>query len=238
MYDAEIAGERWTFGTSGYLFQSNKLMYDRKTQTLWQTLTGEPVIGKLAFSGLRLKLLPVTVTTWAGWLSEHPDTTVLSQRTGFRYTYEKPGTPGSQYFEYYASSDLMFPPYLQSGALPPKSDVFGLEIGAAAKAYPADVLARERIVNDLVGGRAIVVVADRSGRDARAYLRGGHTFALGAMAGELTDEAGATWLARDDALVMKDDDTAAMLDRIPGYIAFWFGWFASRPHTEVYQAGM
>jgi hypothetical protein len=234
VYDAEIAGERWTFGTSGYLRQSNKLMYDRKTRTLWQSITGEPVIGKLAYSGIRLKLLPVTVATWADWLSEHPDTTVLSEQTGFPYRYEKPGTPGSQYLEYYSSPDLMFPSYLRSGALRDKSDVFGLEVGASAKAYPVAALAGERVVNDTVGGLNVVIVADGHGGSARAYSRGGHTFSPGATGGELADETGAVWLARDDRLT-KRDSPATAFERIPGYVAFWFGWYALRPHTEVYQ---
>ncbi len=234
MYDAEIGGERWTFGTSGYLRQGNKLMYDRKTRTLWQSITGEPVIGKLAYSGMRLRLLPVTVAAWADWLSEHPDTTVLSEHTGFPYRYEKPGTPGSQYLEYYSSPDLMFPPYLRSGALRDKSDIFGLEAWGAAKAYPLAALATERVVNDTVGGMDVVVVAGESGNNVRAFRRGGHTFAFGTSSEELTDESGRIWLIEEHRLVRKGDAETA-LERVAGYVAFWYGWYAFRPHTEVYE---
>ena len=209
-------------------------MYDRKTQSLWQSFTGEPVIGRLAYSGLRLRLIPISVTTWADWLAEHPDTTVLSDQTGFRFTYEKPGTPGSQYFEYYASPDVMFPAYVQSTSLPPKSDVLGLEIGGNAKAYPVAVLARQRVVNDVLGGTGIVIAADSEGRDAKAYLAQGHVFLQGAKDREIVDEAGEAWLVADDALVMRGDSSVT-LERISGYVAFWFGWYASRPHTEVYE---
>ena len=92
MYDAELDGQDVTFGTSGFLYQNNKLMYDRPTDTLWHSLTGEPVIGELAHSGKKLNRFPVTVTTWQEWLEQHPDTTVLSLDTGF----EKSGDPSKK----------------------------------------------------------------------------------------------------------------------------------------------
>ena len=57
-------GETYTFGSSGFLFRSNKLMYDRQTRTLWNQLTGEPVLGQLVGTGVKLNLLPVVFTTW------------------------------------------------------------------------------------------------------------------------------------------------------------------------------
>ena len=82
MYSAKINGEPTTFGTSGMLYQSNKLMYDRTTNSLWNQFTGEPIAGPLASSGMRLPYFASVVTTWEDWLAEHPDTTVLSLETG------------------------------------------------------------------------------------------------------------------------------------------------------------
>jgi hypothetical protein len=64
VYSAKLDGERVTFGTSGLLYRSNKLMYDRKTNTLWRQFTGEPVVGGLADSGIRLSIFPVVLTQW------------------------------------------------------------------------------------------------------------------------------------------------------------------------------
>ena len=94
MYDAEFDDKVWSFGTSGWLWQSNKLMYDRFTNTLWHSLTGEPVIGELAGSDLRPPMLPVTVLSWEEWVARYPDSTVLSLDTGHRRTYNAPGQPG------------------------------------------------------------------------------------------------------------------------------------------------
>ncbi len=62
-------------------------MYDRGTRTLWQSMTGEPVMGELADSGIKLELLPVTLTTWDEWREQNPETTVLSVDTGFSRPY-------------------------------------------------------------------------------------------------------------------------------------------------------
>ena len=82
MYSTEINGEVTEFGTSGWLYQSNKLMYDRATNTLWHQFLGEPVIGELVGSGIALDIIPNTLTTWGDWVSAHPDTTVLDVETG------------------------------------------------------------------------------------------------------------------------------------------------------------
>ena len=82
MYSTELDGEILEFGTSGFLYQSNKLMYDRKTNSLWHQFRGEPVIGELAHSGITLEVIPVALTTWEDWVSSHPDTTVLDLETG------------------------------------------------------------------------------------------------------------------------------------------------------------
>ena len=79
MYSTTVDGEVISFGTSGFLYQSNKLMYDRKTNSLWHQFRGEPVTGELADSGIVLHVIPVSLTTWGEWLASHPDTTVLGR---------------------------------------------------------------------------------------------------------------------------------------------------------------
>ena len=85
MYSAnipEISDQPVEFGTSGLLYQSNKLMYDRETLTLWRQFTGKPAVGPLVGSDIELEVLPISVTTWGAWRTMHPDTTVLSIATG------------------------------------------------------------------------------------------------------------------------------------------------------------
>ena len=57
------------FGTSGFLYRSNKLMFDEQSKNLWSTLEGKPVVGSLVGSGLRLRSHPLVTTTWGEWKS-------------------------------------------------------------------------------------------------------------------------------------------------------------------------
>ncbi|MGH9846196.1 MAG: DUF3179 domain-containing (seleno)protein, partial [Blastocatellia bacterium] len=120
LYDSTAGGQTFQFGSSGFLFRSNKLMYDRATNTLWNQLTGEPIIGKLAASKLKLKLLPVVLTSWGEWKAQHPDTKVVDINTG----YERPYQVGATYGRYFASPGTMFPVWRQSRALPRKARVY------------------------------------------------------------------------------------------------------------------
>ena len=145
MYSANIDGERVQFGTSGMLYRSNKLMYDRKTNTLWNQFTGVPAAGPLVGSGISLELLPVVTTTWAEWLKAHPDTTVLDVETGLYPGpfYQSEWDSGSIYFRYRESPATMFPVWQTSDALATKGHVIGLNLNGAARAYPLEALRPE-----------------------------------------------------------------------------------------------
>ena len=58
--------ERLIFGSSGFLYRSNKLMYDHQTHSLWDQVTGRPIVGPLTGSGIELKVRPVAITSWRG----------------------------------------------------------------------------------------------------------------------------------------------------------------------------
>ena len=222
------------FGTSGFLHQSNKLMFDRETDTLWQSLTGEPVVGDLAYSGLKLEFLPVDFTTWADWLERNPDTSVLALEQGQRVTYQHPDDPNAVYFDYFSSPDVWFPPYLRSEEVEQKSRVYGVEIGNAATAYPLDTLRDAEVVNDTVGIQDVVLVFDPESSLTRSYERDGRTFRRGPNPGELLDDSGVLWIEGEDGLVAKDG-SGNSLGRVVGVESFWFGWFAFRPQSQVYS---
>jgi hypothetical protein len=84
-YNPHVGEKRYTFGVSGLLYKRNLLLYDHETDSLWSQLGGKAVTGVLA--GTSLDLLPVTLTTWARWRAEHPETSVLSFQTGYRRDY-------------------------------------------------------------------------------------------------------------------------------------------------------
>lgn len=246
MYSAKINGEPTTFGTSGLLYRSNKVMYDRTTRSLWSQLLGEPVIGPLADSGIRLDFFPVNLTTWGEWLAEHPDTTVLSLDTGYYppELYEPEYDANSIYFEYRNSSKTMFPVSERDSRLNIKDQVLVLSILDISKAYPLNVLQQERLVNDTVNG-ADVVVLSGSARSlgAAIYARGEKTFGfpddydpadrIGGMPDSLIDSDGQEWRLTDEALVNVADPSQT-LRRMSSHQVYWFGWFAFHPDTELY----
>jgi hypothetical protein len=204
-------------------------MYDHQTESLWHNLTGEPVVGSLANSGIKLKVLPVVISPWEQWLHEHPETVVLDINTG----YERDYTPGKPYGDYFARPDTMFPVSPRDTRLPPKSYVFALRIGDHPKAYPMDVVGRKRVVNDAVGGMNLVILADSETRTARAYERRDYNFSAGKISQEIVEQqTGEIWQVQEEQLV--NARTGEKLPRLGGHVSFWFGWYAFYPRTEIY----
>jgi hypothetical protein len=231
----EAAPEDRTFGTSGLLYRSNKLMYDRRSFNLWSNITGEAVVGDLAAAGARLEVLPMTLTTWSEWSAEHPGTTVLDlggvekamSHLPFRYDY-KPGAADT------ARRGVSFPVWQKSERLARDAEVFALEINGAPKAYPVDGLLARGVVHDELGGIGIVLVANPESGAIRAYQDGGRRFRRGGTAFELVDETGAVWKVTEAALEPAAGGTA--LPRLArGHVAYWFGWYGFYPHTEVWE---
>jgi hypothetical protein len=235
LYSGRTQSGARTFGTSGLLYRSNKLMYDRQSYTLWSNITGEAVVGRLATGESRLETLPVTVTTWGEWLARHPDTEVLDlkavQRSLAHLPYRFSYLPGAADR---ARRGVEFPVWQKSDLLPRDSEIFALQINGAAKAYPLDVLERERVVNDELGGEELVLVVHPDSGAVRAYARGGRSYRRGDSPDELIDEHGNRWSVTE--LALESGDGHDSLPRLAqGHIAYWFGWVGFYPQTAVYR---
>ena len=216
LFDGRVGGEVYRFGTSGLLYRSNKLMYDRNTRTLWNQFSGRPAWGPLVGQDIRLKVLPVVVTTWGDWHTRHPDTTVLSINTGFARDYG----PGVAYKDYNSSPNTWFNVPISDDRLGAKDNVYVVRVDEALTAYPIDLLAQRVLVQDEVGGLGVVVVATADGAGGRSYESGGVRFiAADPEAGTLTDVDGGVWTIQEDSLQGPD---GAMLPRVGGHNAFWF----------------
>ncbi len=219
LFDTRVEGrdQPFVFGSSGFLYRSNKLMYDRQTQSLWNQFTGRPVVGKLTGADIELQVLPVATSTWAEWRSRHPDTKVLSLDTGYSRDY----SPGRPYGRYFASGELMFPALTPDERLRPKDQVFGLRITGAEKAWPLSSFAGGQVINDRIGIVDIVLVGDEDSRTVRAYRSGGRRFEKLGQSLERIVAGDKTWAVTEKGLV---GPKGATLSRLPGHLAYWFAW--------------
>jgi hypothetical protein len=230
-FDAEVGGEGRTFGTSGLLYQSNKLMFDAATHSLWSSLTGKPVVGPLVNQGLELRALPVVTTTWGEWRRRHPDTRVLSLATGFARDYSE----GAAYRSYFGTDELMFDVSRRNGRLPNKAEVLVLR-GAGENALPptaiaAGFLAERPVYHLMVDDEAFVVLTDASGAN-RVYAASGVRFDHLAAGDRVIDTKGRSWKIEEDALTA-GSDPGRRLPRVSAHRAFWFGWYAQHPDTVL-----
>ncbi len=156
-------GEDFDFGVSGLLYNSDVLLYDRQTESLWSQIRKQAVAGPL--KGQYLQQIPLQHTSWADWRTRYPQTQVLSLDTGYRRDYSR-----SPYAGYADSERLMFGVSHTDRRFHPKEQVLGVEINGIAKAYPFSVLPQgSGQVADRVGGQSIRVVFDATHRTARAY---------------------------------------------------------------------
>lgn len=217
--------DRTIFGSSGFLYRSNKLMYDRKTNSLWNQFTGRPVVGELVGSGIELPIRPVTITSWADWKATHPLTKVLSVDTGFSRDYGS----GVAYAEYFASPHLMFPNAAEDdGRLAAKDFVFVMRDGDESRSWAIGRFDTEPVVNDQLGGRDIVLVGHGPTRTVRAYAASGATFR--AVAPRTIEAGGVRYRVTEDALLGDDGST---LERLPGHVAFWFAAAGFLPEGQL-----
>jgi hypothetical protein len=171
-----------TFGVSGKLVNSNLVMYDRKTLTLWQQLGGEAIVGDLV--GQKLKPFPVDTLLWRDWKKLYPQTEILSQETGHSRDYSS-----YPYGSYEQDRSIYFPADGESDSrLHPKQIVWGIEINGKFKAYDDKKLSKVGSLDDIFNGVKLNIVRNEEGQ-----IR--ITKADGSPAGELIIPDRSMWFA-------------------------------------------
>ena len=228
LYKTEHNGITHQMGTSGFLYRSNKLMYDQATQSLWNTLWGEPVVGPLVGKGIKLDYMSVVTTTWGEWKKRHPETTVLSLNTGHTRDYGE----GVAYNEYFSTDRIMFNVPSLDKRLKNKDEV--LAIRSADNpfdnvAISAKFLKKRPIYEDKIGDEPFVVFTDKTGGN-RVYETDGIQFTKYDRGDKVVDASGEKWTIYEDRLVSQQ---GRILQRIPTHRAFWFGYQAAFPDTRL-----
>ena len=245
-FDRRVNGNVLRFGVSGLLRNSDLVMWDDQTVSLWQQATGEGLVGE--FAGTRLEAVTTAIVSFGEFRESFPDQLSLSQDTGFDLTY------GTNPYEGYSGRFTPLMPVLgePDHRFLPMERVVGLSAGGVDKAYPFSVLAGEGAVNDVVGGEPVVVLwgspdtADPlNGRvvaESRAIgtavalspVVNGDVLTLAPSEEGFTDaQTGSTWTVLGTAIA--GPLTGSQLAMLGHRNDFWFAWTAFFPDAEVYE---
>ncbi len=228
LYKTEHEGVNHQMGTSGFLYRSNKLMYDKATQSLWSTLEGEPVIGPLVGKGIQLDYLSVVTTTWGEWKKRHPDTKVLSLDTGHRRDYRE----GVAYRDYFATDDLMFTVPEIDKSLKNKDEILAIRLPEQTNenlAISSRFLKRKSIYQNKIGNTSFTVFTDKSGAH-RVFKTGTLDFLEYDGISTAKDSNGNTWTIEENNLEGPNGKT---IERLHSFNAFWFGYKAAYPDVTL-----
>jgi len=160
-YSANIQGKKHSFGVSGLLYNSDVLLYDRETESLWSQIMSTAISG--ALKGYQLTTIPMQNTTWKDWKQQHPNTLVLSSETGYRRDYSS-----NPYSGYELDNSILFPVAAQDNRYHPKSLVLGIKIDGKFKAYPFSELEKiETELKDEFANQDLVIRYDKQHQNAQ-----------------------------------------------------------------------
>lgn len=245
VFDRRLNGEVLDFGTTGLLRKSDMVMYDRQTDSWWQQIIGKGIVGE--YAGATLTQIPSDIISFEDFAKAHPEGQVVNRDTGHRRPY------GNNPYRGYDGIDKS--PFLFRGELdprlPPMERVIHIASDDADKLYPFSALKDAGVVNDQVGGTAVVVfsragllsVLDQSKiKDSReiqavtAFQRqlDGQTLTFKLEGdGVIDEQTGSQWnrlgQATDGPL------KGQTLESIQSGIHFAFAWLAFNPEVEMYE---
>ncbi len=245
VFDRRVNGSVLDFGTSGNLRKSDLVMWDRQTESWWQQITGEAIVGEL--TGTKLDFLPASLVSWIDFRTSFPGGQVLSRETGFGHYQNYDIAPYGGYDDLARTPFLFFGEY--DGILKPMERVVSLTVGDQAVAYPFRVLKKHPVVNDTVNGKDVVIfyaggtLSPFASPGATAHRTVGST----GVFDPVVEGQKLTFGVRGEVVV--DDETETIWNILGQGIAgplkgtqltpmvhanhFWFAWFAFSPETAV-----
>ena len=223
-----------TFGVSGKLTMNALIMYDHQTRSLWSHFLSEGIEGE--FKGVRLKNVPLVLTTWAEWKASFPDTKALL----------KGESSVDPYTMYYMRGDAgVIGESNHDERLYGKDLVLGLGFDDGAIAFPHTALQDAEVVNTVVNGEPVVIYYDSQTTTALAYSRvvDGETLEFSLLAEEEVDGVARKWIVDESSgsqwlplngQAWTGDYQGTRLDPVHAVNVFWFAWSDFYPETEIY----
>ncbi len=229
VFERIIDGQEVEFGTSGKLYNSNLVMYDRWTESYWSQGLGIAITGEL--TGMQLKTVPFDVITWGDWKKIHPDTLVLTTDTGHLRSYAT-----DPYGDYYTDPRIIFPVDNSDDRMHPKEIILGFHEDGIYKAYKQNDVELHNIINDDIGETPIMLVSLFS-QNSRAFDRtvNGEILEFEFVDGKIIDTTTKSeW--NYDGIAVSGPLEGNKLTRMSIEPGFWFEWIAFHPETEVFGA--
>jgi hypothetical protein len=246
-----IDGKLLDFGTSGKLYHSNLVMYDRQTETYWAQATGEAIVGELV--GEELTFVPARILSWGDWRAEHPDGRVLSRDTGHQRPY------GENPYEGYDVTDRPFAFRDEpDDRLPATARVLGIARAGDVVAFPYEVVSADAVngsavVESKVAGERVVVfwkAGTASALDTRDISQGRDVGAIAAYRPEANGRALTFEVGEEGIVDRETGSTWSILgvalagplagERLVPELAIdslWFDWAAFHPETRIFGQG-
>jgi Protein of unknown function (DUF3179) len=225
-----VNGTAVEFGTSGKLYNSNLVMYDRTSNSLWSQALGRSIVGP--YAGITLERIPFDVAFWKDWMQLYPDSKVLSKDTGSPRPYG-----ADPYGDYYTNSDLYFPVSNDDDRLGLKEVIVGLENNGQYKAYKLQQIEEKKVINDVINGKSITFFSlyPAMVRVFDTILDGQQLeFQYNKSSAKIMDkQSGSIWSL--DGMATNGPMKGKHLTRLPYDEGFWFEWVAFHPDTALYQ---
>ncbi len=160
VFEAEVKGETLQFGVSGKLYESNLLMYDKKTESLWSQILGEAVVGDM--TGTKLALYTSNVLTFGEAKKLHPGLEVLSDETGYRRDYSF-----YPYGDYDTNDEIYFPISIRDTRLPAKEIMYIVNVDDKSVAFLLRDLNERKIASVKVNGKNVIAEVKNSKIEVR-----------------------------------------------------------------------
>jgi hypothetical protein len=229
VFNRTVDGKTVEFGTSGKLYNSNLVMYDRTSNSLWSQALGQAIVGKHA--GVKLDRIPFDVAFWRDWKQLYPDSKVLSRDTGSTRPYG-----ADPYGDYYTNGDLFFPVSNKDDRLGLKEIIVGLENSGLYKAYKLQQIEDSGVLNDRIGNKSVALFSlyPFMVRAFDSTIDGQNLdFLYDKNSSKITDkQTGSEW--NFDGIATAGAMKGKHLTHLPFDEGFWFEWVAFHPETEVY----